>query len=126
MTEDRMNFEGENDRRSPAPFRWEQHISTILTSLILLSVVWVGAEILEQGKKQIALEGEIDTVNVQLENFSVRLSDAGVDRYTGEDAKRDKELSTKNDEVIYKMIESNTRRIIKLEHKHDVYVEERK
>lgn len=124
MNEEHSRREGE-DNHNPAPFRWEQHISTLLTTLILLSVAWVGDEILQQGKKQIGLEGKIDTINVQLENFSSRLSTAGNDRYTGGDARRDKELFKKEVEITRQMIASNTRRIIKLEHKHDVYVEDK-
>ena len=76
-----MSEDMKNQKQSPP---WERHLQSILTSLVLAGIIWLGSTANTNSKN-------LAVMAVQLENLEARLTDlkgSMADRFTGADGKR--------------------------------------
>lgn len=109
MTE--VNIDGEEimDRRNTSVL--ERHFATVVTSLILIAILWVGDTVLEQGKQQIKLVGAMNLMNSEITHLKELLKVSSNDQYTRSNAEADK---AKYDLLIAEL----NRRVSNLEETH--------
>lgn len=64
----------------------EQHFGTLLTTLILVSILWVGSTLVTQGTEQTKMAGTINVMNVEINHLKTLLANASANNYTQQDA----------------------------------------
>ena len=77
------------DRREKSAL--ERHFGSVMSLLILASILWVANNTYSQAIKQAELIGLFNTLDVRIVHLKELLANAGVDRYTGDDALKDKD-----------------------------------
>ena len=68
----------------------ERHFSTLITTLILVSVLWVGNSLITQEKVQIRMAGTIEIMNTQIIHLKDLIKIATKGNYSTRDAGVDK------------------------------------
>ena len=85
---------------------WEKHGQTLLTSLILLCILWVINQTSEQAKFSIYVTGEIKALNTRIDGLASLMETAAAKRYTSADAERDAKLRDLEHTVIDRRIKA--------------------